>query len=271
MSHVALRRVMIRLLHDPAFAARVHADPEHALGDLELTAAERAWLVAEPPAAWRTDPARPQRVLAALTEEYPATCALAAAHVAGFFASEEFHAAVQSRGSLALAFGAHAMRAPDRRVRAVAGLEQAIALVRRAPRMVRRAPRIVRRAPPIASSPPAHTPAARDRLRLTPRARLLHVPTGALALLAALRGGGALVGLGAEDEPVLVVAPSVDGDVAVEPLAAGLAALLARATDGVAREDLLAEARRHGADAGEDVEILAELEAEDILVACTDS
>jgi len=84
VSHVALRRVMIRLLHDPVFATAVYADAESALAGVDLSATERAWLTAPPPAAWQTDSARPARVLAALAEEFPATVTLAPAHAAGF-------------------------------------------------------------------------------------------------------------------------------------------------------------------------------------------
>lgn len=249
---------MIRLLHDPSFAARVHADPARALAGVDLTAVERAWLVAVPAAAWRTDPERPLRVFGALADEYPATCALAADHVAAFFASDEFHAAVQERGSLALAFGAHALRAADPRARAVASLEQAIA-------SVRRASRDSRPATPSTDAPPA--PAATDRLRLAARVRVLHVPAGALALLAAARAGHApLPELGAADEPVLVVAASADAEVTVEPLTPALAALLERATGGASRAGLLATARTLGAGGNEDAEIVDGLVADGLLV-----
>lgn len=250
MSHVALRRVMIRLLHDPAFVERVHADPERALAAVELTDEERAWILAEPRAAWRTDPARPGRVLAALAEEYPATTALAADHAAGFFASDDFHEAVQQRGSLAVAFGAHAMRAADPRVRVLARLEQAIACARRAPRLIAR---------------------AGERVRLAPSARVLRVPTGALALLAAVRAGRPPGRLAGAEEAVLVVAPPDGGEATVEALAPALAALLERAADGIARDALVAEARRLGAEPGEDAEIVDGLAADGLLVCDVDS
>lgn len=245
MSHVALRRVMIRLLHDPSFADRVYADPARALAGVELTADERAWLLAEPRAAWRTDPARPGRVLAALAEEYPATTALAADHAASFFVSAEFHEAVQQRGSLAAAFGAYAMRASDARVRVLARLELAIACARRAPRRV---------------------PPAGARLALAPSARVLRVPAGALALLAAARAGHPTGRLADGEEAVLVVAPPDGGEATAEALAPALAAMLEHAVDGVAREALLAEARRLGADPGEDAEIVDGLVADGLLV-----
>ena len=246
---------MIRLLHDPAFVERLHADPDEALGGLDLGADERRWLLAEPQAAWRTDPARPGRVLAALAEEYPATTALAGAHTATFFSSAEFHAAVQERGSLALAFGAHAERSADPRVRVLGRLERAIAAARRASKRA------------AASAATAPEDDARARVRLAPSARVLRVPSGALALLAAVRAGAAEPALGDEEEAVLVVVPAEGGDATVEALAPELAALLACAAGGIARSELFAEARRLGADPGEDVEIVAALVADGLLVA----
>jgi hypothetical protein len=243
---------MIRLLHDPAFAAAVYADPERTLGDVELTSKERAWLTAEPAAAWRTDPARPARVLAALAEEYPATCALACDRVPSFFASRDFHAAVQERGSLALAFGDHLMRSADPRVSVLARLERAIAAVRRAPER------------PTAA-------AGALLLRLSPRASVLRVPEGALGLLATLRSGKPPGPLRSEDEPVLVFAPPDGGEVTLEALPPALAALLERATPGVAYIELLAEARRLGAALGEDTEIVAGLVADALLVGAAGS
>lgn len=255
MSHVALRRVMIRLLHDPSFVDRVHADPDAALADVEVTAEERRWLLAEPRAAWRTDPARPGRVLAALAEEFPATAALAGAHMATFFSSAEFHAAVQERGSLALAFAEHAAHSADPRVRVLARLERAIAAARRAPK---------RAAASVAS---ARESEERARVRLASTARVLRVPSGALALLAAVRAGDVAPALGDEEEDVLVVVPADGGDATVEALAPELAALLACAAGGIARSALLAEARRLGAEPGEDVEIVAALVADGVLIA----
>src|SRR5262249_43492594 len=90
MSHLALRRVMVRMLHDPAFTAAVYADPAHALAGVDLTTLERRWLAEAPPAAWRTDPERPARVLAALLDEFPGAAGRAPARVARFFTSEHF-------------------------------------------------------------------------------------------------------------------------------------------------------------------------------------
>jgi hypothetical protein len=229
MSHRALRRVMIRLLHDPTLAAAIHAGPT-GLAGVDLTERERAWLLAVPPAAWRTDAGRPDRALAALGQEFPASVTLAPGRAEGFFQSDAFHAAVQERGSLAMAFGAHLAGDDDPRVAALARLETAIAAARRAPRRVD-------------PSPPG-------TLRLTPHARLLRVAAGAPALLDAVRAGRRNAALAPGDEPVLVLRTR-DGEVTVEGVPPDLAALLERAASPVPRGDLerLARARGAGDDA----------------------
>ena len=218
MSHTALRRVTIRLLHDPSLAERLAVDPHEALADSDLTDEERAWLLAVPAAAWHTDPARPHRVLAALGDEYGASLAFAPDRRDSFFRSRHFHAAVQDRGSLAIAFGRHMAEDGDPRVAAIARLELATATVRRAPRRIRASPS--------------------GELRLTPSARVVRVPRGAGDLLAALRAGTAPTSLGPRDEPLLVLRTPETFAVTIERLEDGLAALLERADGGASRADL---------------------------------
>ncbi len=246
MSHTALRRVAIRMLHDPAFAAAVYDDPERALVDVELTARERAWLAAAPPAAWRTDPDRPARVLAALRDEFPAAAPLAPAHVEAFFRSAAFHHAVQHRGSLALALSTHLQECGDPRVVHLAKLEGAVARVRRAPR--------------------AATPTGGDRLRLTPRAVVVRTVAGALALLQARRRGEPGGPLGDATEHVLVVRAVAGDDVSLEEASPGLVALLEAAVVPIAREKLHAVARGLGAEPGEEAEIVAALTVDGLLI-----
>ncbi len=143
MSHVALQRVMVRMLYDPGFARRVLGDPDGALAGIDLTAEERGWLLGPDPRAWRVDSERPVRSLNILLQQYPAAGALAVRSAEGpgpllaFFGSAPFHASVQERGSMALAFGdyladqAAAGSVPDRRVTALARLEQAIVRLHR--------------------------------------------------------------------------------------------------------------------------------------------
>jgi hypothetical protein len=212
MSHTALRRVVIRLLHDVSLVDRIRRDPA-ALDRVDLTAAERAWLLAVPPDAWRTDADRPRRVLAALADEYPAAVRLASVRRDVFFQSTHFHAAVQERGSLAIAFGRHMSEGDDRRAVTAARLELAAAIVRRARRRIPASPA--------------------GMLRLSPRAAVVRVAAGAAELVDAVRGGRRATPLGQTDEPLLV-ARAVDGDdVTIERLETPLAALLEAAMEGV--------------------------------------
>ncbi len=237
---------MIRVLHDPTFAATLATDPDRALAGVEVTPIERRWLTDVTPAAWRTDRDRPARVLAALAEEFPLTSRLAPARASGFFAAPEFHEAVQRRGSLALAFGAYLGRSDDPRVRALAALESAIAAIRRAR--------------------PVAAPTEALGLGLSPGAIVVSVPAGTLALTAALRAGDPGGGLGPGEETVLAFASTPGGEVTLEPLEPELRALLDLAAAGCTRDMLLAAARRHGAEAGEDREILDRLLSDGLLV-----
>jgi hypothetical protein len=261
MSHLALRRVMIRLLHDPAFVAEVHADPARALAGVELGADERAWLVAQPRAAWRTDPARPARVLAALAEEFPASVELATEHAAGFLRSRHFHDAIQSRGSLALAFADHLASAPDPRVRAVVALERAVAEVRRAP------PVGARFARPLSGARAVSDHAA--SVRVSSNVVIVRVPQGALAFLESLRTGARGNALGGGDEHVLATG-APDGEIGLEVLEPALAAVLVRARDGCTRDGFLAEACRQGAEPDEAVDLLTRLVADGLLMVGAD-
>jgi len=245
MSHLELRRVMIRMLHDPDLVASIYADPQRALAGEEISEAELGWLLATPRAAWGTDPDRPGRVLAALLEEFPVTALLARERVATFFASSHFHGAVQGRGSLALALGEHLGRASDPLAATLARLETAIARVRRAPR----------RAPPSA---PAH-------LRLAPHAALLTSPHGTLAAFGALRQRREPPALAAGEEEILVLRHPSTGEVTAEECPEGVAAIVRAAERPVPRERLAAIAREQGADPGEETAILDGLVRDGIL------
>ena len=116
MSYRMLERVYVRMLFDPAFAAKVYEDAEAALAGLDLDESERAQLVAVDRRAWAHDPLRRYRTLRVLAEEFKAstTIALAATRSLGsldaFFSSPEFHASVQERGSMAAAFSRYLER-----------------------------------------------------------------------------------------------------------------------------------------------------------------
>src|SRR5262245_51299191 len=246
MSHLALRRVTIRLLHDPSFVDAVYATPDAALAGLDLTANERAWLLATPRAAWGADVDRPARLLAAFRDEFSAALRFAGDRPATFPASPAFHRAIDGRGSLAAAFAEHLEGATDARARALARLEGAIAAVRRAPRS------------------PAASPAG--RLRRTPRARAIEVPAGTLALFEALRHGAAPGDLGSGTERLLVLREATGAGVSIEELAEGLAGLLSAADEATLPAALHAEAQRLGATAEEAREIVDGLVADALLL-----
>ena len=271
MSHVALQRVVVRMLWDPEFAERVRSQTPVALAGEDLTAEEIGWLQKPDPRAWRTDPQRRARTLHGLLEEFPASGVLVARHPRGihfldrFFSSTTFHACVRDGASLALAFGTYLARevaaaVEDPRVRALSGIESEIAAFRR--RAIDPADRLL---------PPG--------IRLAPSCRLIAVPSGAVALLEEItrrtstRNGGApaLIALGSPGfgdlpkelafEGATALLRAGDGDaIAVEELPDALAALLRFVeSSSRSRDALLAEARRQGAVPGEDVEIVDEL------------
>jgi hypothetical protein len=101
---------MVRMLFDPSLVDRVTSDAEVALEGLDLSARERAQLLAVDRRAWGYDPLRRRRTLRNLAEEFKGTTTLllaatrSLASIERFFSSSEFHSAVQERGSMALAF-----------------------------------------------------------------------------------------------------------------------------------------------------------------------
>jgi hypothetical protein len=246
MSHTALRRVVIRLLYDPTLAEALSVDPRTALAGADVSDDELAWLLAVPSAAWRVDPARPERLLAALADEYPGSLALAPARAGAFVQSPHFHQTVQERGSLAVAFGDHMAADADPRLVAVARLERATAVVRRAPRR-------------LSASPPG-------RLRLTPAGRVIRLARGAGDLLSALRAGIAPPRLGPGDEPLLVLRAGATLEVTIERLEEGLATLLEEAAGGTTRRGLEASIGRAGVAPSEAAAIVDDLVAGAVLI-----
>jgi hypothetical protein len=245
MSHLALRRMMIRMLHDFLLVEAIYKDPARALAGEEISETERDWLLATPRAAWGTDPERPGRVLAALLAEYPATARVARERAGTFFAGEPFHRAVRERGSLVQALGEYLSEAPAPLAAPLARLEAAIARARRAGRA----------APP---SPPGS-------LRLAPHAAVLRTARGTLAALTALRQGEEPAAIAEGMEELLVLRQVPDGDVTVEEIPEGLAAILHASGEFVGRQALAAIAREHGADPGEAAAILDGLVREGLL------
>jgi hypothetical protein len=110
MSHRTLERLFVRLLFDPALVDAMHADPGSVFGALDLDSREREQILAVDRRAWRYDPLRRRRTLRTLVDEFKTSTTLVLAHTRSlasldaFFSGAEFHACVQERRSIALAF-----------------------------------------------------------------------------------------------------------------------------------------------------------------------
>ena len=245
MSHRALRRVMIRLLHDPAFVVAVYADAETALATVDLTAVERRNLLATPRAAWSTDPERPARVFAGLREEFSISLGIRPRGPQEFFASAAFHHAVQTRGSLAAALGAFLATDAPPDVAALVQIEAAIAAVRRAPH-----------------HPP---PSPDDHRGLPPWAAVVVVPLGTSARYERLRRGPAAAPATDRTEHLLVLRPGATSEVTIEDLPETLAELLLTARQPRPWAELVRTAYALGADPGDGEFIVAGLEKDGLL------
>ena len=110
MSHHTLQKLIVRMHFDEAFVAAVHAAPEQALANLDLTDNERQQLLNVDRRAWRHDALRRKRTLRTLVEEFKISTTIVLAETRSlasleqFFSSAFFHSAVQERGSLGLSF-----------------------------------------------------------------------------------------------------------------------------------------------------------------------
>lgn len=269
MSHAALQRVVVRMLHDPTLVDRVYEDAASALGDVEVEAHERAWLTRPDKRAWLTDPLRAQRALAALLDEFGVAGALAARTagvpaLAAFFRSRDFHEAVQARGSMALAFADYLSRRDvfaDPRIAPCAAIERAVARARRAY--------------PLGED-------ARGRLALAPDAAIARVPADALDLWilvsqalsdsgrepvdAVLHATLGLSGLPTPSGPEAALLVQGQGDPSVEVLPDGLAAVLEAARPPATREALIALIRAQGVESdAEAAEILDDVVSDGLL------
>jgi hypothetical protein len=109
VSHHDLQRALVVALHDPAFVAAMHADPDTAFAPFRLEPAERAQLLAVDPRAFAVDRLRPRRVLKAIAPELRASMAIALAETRSFatadrfFSSPAFHGAILRDQPLVLA------------------------------------------------------------------------------------------------------------------------------------------------------------------------
>lgn len=138
MSARQLQRVAVRMLYDEAFLDRVYADVATATSDCDLTDDERGWLRAPDRRAWKVDPLRRSRSLAALVEEFAVSVAVfvrsvpgATAQLDAFFSSEEFHRGMQRGDSLAAIFARWFRDRLEGPARDVLAIEAGLARVRR--------------------------------------------------------------------------------------------------------------------------------------------
>lgn len=138
MSTQSLQRVAVRMLYDQVFLDQVYENAGAATHDCDLTQTERDWLQAPDLRAWRVDPLRRSRSLAALIEEFAVSVAIfvrthssAATRLDSFFSSSEFHRGMQQGASLAAIFVAWFEALVEGRAHDLLRLEASLARVRR--------------------------------------------------------------------------------------------------------------------------------------------
>jgi hypothetical protein len=107
---VAMQRVVIRMLFDPAFVESVYRDSAKALADVELDDELVTQLLANDRRLWNSDRLRRWRALKILMDEFKVASTLVLRetreldYLDQFFSSGVFHISVQQRGYMALAF-----------------------------------------------------------------------------------------------------------------------------------------------------------------------
>ena len=250
----AVQRAVVRLLHvgrdggvTPDTVTGALLDRIAAEG--AVTDEERGWLRAVDPRAWRTDPWRAARLLAALLEEFPGATAAHGKDMLPFFRSARFDACLRDGDSLAGAFAAWLIEVGTDDVAAHARVEGAVAELRR-----------------VVEGPATTGTGSGSELRL--RSAHCRVLTGRLA-----------VPSGPDSHPpfelreanllVQAVGPDADGSrrIVASELPEALARLLLDAAQPRGRGSLLADLRALGADPGEDEDVLGELERDGLIVA----
>jgi len=245
-----LQQAMARMLFDPDYVAAVRGGPVEG-----LTEAERALLVRPDPRAWGTDRFRRARAVHALVDEYPVTTALiGVSAVDAFFSAPAFATTLARRGSLALDFGDWVRP----RAGAIARLEQALARARRAE---------PRAGAGLATRPGVEAltmPGGIFAFYLEQRRSLGPDPAATLARQARPRTRAPEP---AGDPDSLLLERSDDGQVQIGGASPALVALLAFATTGRPRREVLAEARRLGCDEGDDDALVTDLLAEGLLAS----
>lgn len=275
MSAEALQRVAVRMLYDEAFAAAVYEDAPAATADCDLSDIERAWLSVPDPRAWRVDPLRRSRSLAALLEEFAVSAALfvrsspaATGRLDSFFTSEEFHRGMQSGRSLAAMFSSWFAPQIAPAASDLLRLEAALARVRR----------VAEAAPPDRSVVAA---TIGRPLVLGPALEVLAVRSGTvsswMSILGVLRQGAVadraidpgvpIPGLALADHEEGVLVDGRGGDPRLERMSAELARVLAGAAHPVGFTEFCRRAAEYGADAADCRAILESFGADGILEA----
>lgn len=272
MSSVATQRVIVRMLFDAGFAARVAADPTEALAGEDLRDDEVAAIASVDPRAWGVDPERPSRALAALIEEFPVACAAArrrtpTVRLLAFFESPNFHGAVRERGVLATAFGRWLVErlGPRGPLADLAALEAGLSAARRGGG--------------IAAAPQDHLLAPPQQIVVDVGAGTLDAWQRALAALRRHRDGPARAAVDPRvDVPLpharrsvrewlLVTGAGLDGEATVGEIPEELGLLLRASSQPRPRGAILAQLAELGAPADEAPGILADLLADGLLVA----
>jgi hypothetical protein len=288
MSSIALQRVIVRMLFDPKFTARVYENPILTLDEVELTDRERTWLIEVDPRAWRIDGARSHRALEGLLRRYPVSVALwvvdgeRARELLAFFHSDLFHECIQQRGYLSEAF-AHWLAETARAdvspwLKEMVGIETEIGRTHRGFKMFDRSLCSKNNA----SAHGELTDGAESRLHLPPWVALLRGARGADDIYGALIGhieqrpqgrSSALEGLNRrplpspEGEVTLLIEATAEG-AQVGEIPDGLATLLSRAgssSEGAPLSALLSLISEAGLDPNEAPAVIDGLIADHLL------
>lgn len=273
MSATALQRVIVRMMFDPDFATAVYRNARHAIKTDEVTDEECTWLTQCDQRAYATDPHFAGRALHGLMGEYLVSGAVAVRHnepLHRFFSSPRLHQCIQAGDSLALAFGdwiVHERRIRDSRVSQLAKLEHALAELRRRQ---------------IAPQTQGNT-SAQQQPGLSPNVQLVNVSSGTMSLFTHLKAQIESLPTNPRDVALnstinlnmsslamgrehLLLERKESSDISIEPLNAALADILGRAKSGASLETLQQTARGHGADPGEDREVIDDLIEDGLLV-----